>query len=70
MQLNRTIHLIRRNKSGSNECWESEIRVVPSGCECMWPKHYYGDILAYHESHKRYNTGEISGYVPYVSRSN
>lgn len=54
IQLNRTIHLIRRNKASGNECWESEIRIVPSGCECMWPKHDNGDIAAYHEAQKRY----------------
>ncbi|XP_037821684.1 uncharacterized protein LOC119610506 [Lucilia sericata] len=70
MQLNRTIHLIRRNKSKSSQCWESEIRVIPSGCECMWPKHYYGDILAFHESHKRYNAGLMNGYIPYISNNN
>ncbi|XP_011178070.2 uncharacterized protein LOC105209383 [Zeugodacus cucurbitae] len=54
IQLNRTIHLIRRNKASTDECWESEIRIVPSGCECMWPKHDNGDIAAYHEAQKRY----------------
>ncbi|XP_054737725.1 uncharacterized protein LOC129244134 [Anastrepha obliqua] len=54
IQLNRTIHLIRRNKSSNDECWESEIRIVPSGCECMWPKHDNGDIAAYHEGQKRF----------------
>ncbi|XP_039957639.1 uncharacterized protein LOC120772869 [Bactrocera tryoni] len=54
IQLNRTIHLIRRNKAASDECWESEIRIVPSGCECMWPKHDNGDIAAYHEAQKRF----------------
>ncbi|XP_014102733.3 uncharacterized protein [Bactrocera oleae] len=54
IQLNRTIHLIRRNKASSDECWESEIRIVPSGCECMWPKHDNGDIAAYHEAQKRF----------------
>ena len=70
MQLNRTMHLIRRNKSASNECWESEIRVVASGCECMWPKHYYGDILAYHESEKRFNPGLNAAHIPYLSITN
>ncbi|TMW46431.1 hypothetical protein DOY81_008489, partial [Sarcophaga bullata] len=70
MQLNRTIHLIRRNKSALNECWESEIRVVPSGCECMWPKHYYGDILAYHESEKRFNPGLNTAHIPHLSIEN
>ncbi|XP_012154846.2 uncharacterized protein LOC101448602 [Ceratitis capitata] len=54
IQLNRTIHLIRRNKASTDECWESEIRIVPSGCECMWPKHDNGDIAAYHEAQKRF----------------
>ncbi|XP_037941088.1 probable WRKY transcription factor protein 1 [Teleopsis dalmanni] len=55
IQLNRTIHLIRRNKVSSMECWESEIRIVPSGCECMWPKHNYGDIVTYHDAEKRFD---------------
>ncbi|KAH8266284.1 hypothetical protein KR038_006117 [Drosophila bunnanda] len=51
IQLNRTIHLIRLNDASG--CWESETRTVPSGCECMWPKHSYGDIAAYHQAQKR-----------------
>ncbi|XP_017483209.1 PREDICTED: uncharacterized protein LOC108372078 [Rhagoletis zephyria] len=54
IQLNRTIHLIRRKKATTDECWESEIRIVPSGCECMWPKHDNGDIAAYHKTPKRF----------------
>lgn len=42
IQLNRTIHLTRRTKG--SDCWELEQRVVPSGCECMWPKHVKGEI--------------------------
>ncbi|KAH8370575.1 hypothetical protein KR093_004179, partial [Drosophila rubida] len=51
IQLNRTIHLIRLNEGSG--CWESETRTVPSGCECMWPKHSYGDIASYHQTQKR-----------------
>ncbi|KAH8396635.1 hypothetical protein KR215_001722, partial [Drosophila sulfurigaster] len=51
IQLNRTIHLIRLNEGSG--CWESETRTVPSGCECMWPKHSYGDIASYHQAQKR-----------------
>ncbi|EDX07607.1 GD11335 [Drosophila simulans] len=51
IQLNRTIHLIRLNDASG--CWESETRTVPSGCECMWPKHSYGDIAFYHQAQKR-----------------
>ncbi|XP_023032082.1 uncharacterized protein LOC6643247 [Drosophila willistoni] len=51
IQLNRTIHLIRLNEDSG--CWESETRTVPSGCECMWPKHSYGDIAFYHQAQKR-----------------
>ncbi|KAH8401380.1 hypothetical protein KR009_005038, partial [Drosophila setifemur] len=51
IQLNRTIHLIRLNDASG--CWESETRTVPSGCECMWPKHSYGDIAFYHQPQKR-----------------
>ncbi|XP_067634377.1 uncharacterized protein [Eurosta solidaginis] len=54
IQLNRTIHLIRRNKLAISECWELEIRIVPSGCECMWPKHDHGDITVYHRLQKRF----------------
>ncbi|XP_055840353.1 uncharacterized protein LOC129907894 [Episyrphus balteatus] len=46
IQLNRTVYLTRRAKG--SECWESETRIVPSGCECMWPKHTFGDIITYH----------------------
>ncbi|XP_017868528.1 PREDICTED: putative transcriptional regulator cudA, partial [Drosophila arizonae] len=53
IQLNRTIHLIRLNEGSG--CWESETRTVPSGCECMWPKHSNGDI-AYHQAQKRIGT--------------
>ncbi|KPU76533.1 uncharacterized protein Dana_GF11687, isoform B [Drosophila ananassae] len=51
IQLNRTIHLIRLNEGSG--CWESETRTVPSGCECMWPKHSYGDIAFYHQAQKK-----------------
>ncbi|XP_064542352.1 uncharacterized protein LOC135431268 isoform X2 [Drosophila montana] len=54
IQLNRTIHLIRLNEGSG--CWESETRTVPSGCECMWPKHSYGDIASYHQAQKRFRT--------------
>ncbi|XP_032590232.1 GATA zinc finger domain-containing protein 7 [Drosophila grimshawi] len=54
IQLNRTIHLIRLNEGSG--CWESETRTVPSGCECMWPKHSYGDIASYHQAQKRFKT--------------
>lgn len=53
IQLNRTIHLIRLNEGSG--CWESETRTVPSGCECMWPKHSYGDIASYHQAQKRFS---------------
>ncbi|ALC42151.1 CG34386 [Drosophila busckii] len=53
IQLNRTIHLIRLNDASG--CWESETRTVPSGCECMWPKHNYGDIASYHQAQKRFS---------------
>ncbi|XP_055917004.1 uncharacterized protein LOC129949514 [Eupeodes corollae] len=46
IQLNRTVYLTRRAKD--SDCWESETRIVPSGCECMWPKHTFGDIITYH----------------------
>lgn len=46
IQLNRTVYLTRRAKG--SDCWESETRIVPSGCECMWPKHAFGDIITYH----------------------
>jgi hypothetical protein len=42
IQLNRTIFLTRR--SAGTECWEVETRVVQAGCECMWPKHHFGEI--------------------------
>ncbi|XP_063701868.1 uncharacterized protein LOC134831951 [Culicoides brevitarsis] len=42
IQLNRTIFVTKREKGSS--CWEVEHRRVASGCECMWPKHYRGDI--------------------------
>ncbi|KAH8277949.1 hypothetical protein KR018_010802 [Drosophila ironensis] len=51
IQLNRTIHLIRLNEGSG--CWESETRTVPSGCECMWPKHSYGDIAFYHQPQRK-----------------
>ncbi|XP_030384962.1 uncharacterized protein LOC115632089 [Scaptodrosophila lebanonensis] len=54
IQLNRTIHLIRLDEGSG--CWESETRTVPSGCECMWPKHSYGDIASYHQTQKRFGT--------------
>ncbi|XP_017962071.1 GATA zinc finger domain-containing protein 7 isoform X1 [Drosophila navojoa] len=70
IQLNRTIHLIRLNEGSG--CWESETRTVPSGCECMWPKHSYGDIATYHQAQKRFrNTpskfqaGVAAGNVDY-----
>lgn len=50
IQLNRTVYLTRRAKG--SDCWESETRIVPSGCECMWPKHIYGDIGTYHRTSK------------------
>ncbi|XP_026840615.1 uncharacterized protein LOC6590289 [Drosophila persimilis] len=59
IQLNRTIHLIRLNDASG--CWESETRTVPSGCECMWPKHSYGDIGFYHQTQKRH--GGVRGRV-------
>lgn len=40
IQLNRTIFLTRRMLG--SDCWEVETRVIPSGCECMWPKHRKG----------------------------
>ena len=40
IQLNRTIFLTRRPYG--SDCWEVETRNVPSGCECMWPKHHKG----------------------------
>lgn len=46
IQLNRTIFLTR--KARGTDCWETDTRVVPAGCECMWPKHVHGDILAHH----------------------
>lgn len=46
IQLNRTLFLTRR--AFDTECWEVETRVVPAGCECMWPKHHLGDILQHH----------------------
>uniref|UniRef100_A0A1B0DFI0 Uncharacterized protein n=1 Tax=Phlebotomus papatasi TaxID=29031 RepID=A0A1B0DFI0_PHLPP len=46
IQLNRTIFLTRRLYG--TECWESLTRQVPAGCECMWPKHHYGDITSHH----------------------
>jgi hypothetical protein len=46
IQLNRTIFLTRR--SFDSNCWETETRVVPFGCECMWPKHNFGDISERH----------------------
>lgn len=46
IQLNRTIFLTRRPYG--NECWESETRLVAAGCECMWPKHHFGDITSHH----------------------
>ncbi|BFG05874.1 uncharacterized protein DMAD_04510 [Drosophila madeirensis] len=60
IQLNRTIHLIRLNDASG--CWESETRTVPSGCECMWPKHSYGDIGFYHQTQKR-GRGGVRGRV-------
>ncbi|XP_016985971.1 uncharacterized protein LOC108049341 [Drosophila rhopaloa] len=62
IQLNRTIHLIRLNDASG--CWESETRTVPSGCECMWPKHSYGDIAFYHQAQKR--RGGVNGLRPQV----
>ncbi|XP_070069785.1 ecdysone-induced protein 74EF isoform X2 [Drosophila takahashii] len=62
IQLNRTIHLIRLNDASG--CWESETRTVPSGCECMWPKHSYGDIAFYHQAQKR--RGGVSGLRPHA----
>ncbi|KAM8714374.1 hypothetical protein ACLKA7_014495 [Drosophila subpalustris] len=69
IQLNRTIHLIRLNEGSG--CWESETRTVPSGCECMWPKHSYGDIASYHQAQKRFSnqrarSGPIIDYTPGV----
>ncbi|XP_034476345.1 rho GTPase-activating protein gacU [Drosophila innubila] len=69
IQLNRTIHLIRLNEGSG--CWESETRTVPSGCECMWPKHSYGDIASYHQAQKRFTNqrarpGPIIDYTPGV----
>lgn len=46
IQLNRTLFLTRRIRGAS--CWESETRLIPAGCECMWPKHHLGDIMAHH----------------------
>ncbi|XP_059613883.1 uncharacterized protein LOC132260005 isoform X2 [Phlebotomus argentipes] len=46
IQLNRTIFLTRR--LFGTDCWESLTRQVPAGCECMWPKHHYGDITSHH----------------------
>lgn len=46
IQLNRTLFLTRRVRGMG--CWESETRIVPAGCECMWPKHNLGDISAHH----------------------
>ncbi|GAB0092144.1 hypothetical protein DMENIID0001_071170 [Sergentomyia squamirostris] len=46
IQLNRTIFLTRR--LAGTDCWESLTRQVPAGCECMWPKHHYGDITSHH----------------------
>ncbi|XP_017049560.1 type-2 histone deacetylase 1 [Drosophila ficusphila] len=60
IQLNRTIHLIRLNDASG--CWESETRTVASGCECMWPKHSYGDIAFYHQAQKR--RGGVTGLRP------
>lgn len=40
IQLNRTIFLTKR--SVGSDCWEVEARIIPSGCECMWPKHHKG----------------------------
>ncbi|XP_017078574.1 uncharacterized protein LOC108112798 [Drosophila eugracilis] len=62
IQLNRTIHLIRLNDASG--CWESETRTVPSGCECMWPKHSYGDIAFYHQAQKR--RGGVTGLRPHA----
>ncbi|XP_017125507.1 myb-like protein AA [Drosophila elegans] len=64
IQLNRTIHLIRLNDASG--CWESETRTVPSGCECMWPKHSYGDIAFYHQAQKRRGGGGgVTGLRPH-----
>lgn len=46
IQLNRTIFLTR--KPAGSDCWESETRLIPAGCECMWPKHHFGDIALHH----------------------
>lgn len=49
IQLNGSIFLTRRPLDDPNACWESEIRPVAAGCECLWPKHENGDISIYHE---------------------
>ncbi|CRK95554.1 CLUMA_CG009019, isoform A [Clunio marinus] len=46
IQRNRTIFLTRR--AFGTDCWKVETRVIPFGCECMWPKHHKGEILIHH----------------------
>lgn len=46
IQLNGTLFLTRRARGDG--CWESETRTIAAGCECMWPKHQLGDIMAHH----------------------
>lgn len=46
IQQNRTIFVSRRSRG--SDCWEVESRVIAAGCECMWPKHHFGDIKDQH----------------------
>lgn len=46
IQQNQTIFLSRRPRH--SDCWEVETRIISSGCDCMWPRHVFGDINGHH----------------------